>query len=51
MSSWTHVSQVCYASSYFGKERGVLIQLGMEQIGQLPLGLWDEDMSGAPPEL
>jgi hypothetical protein len=42
---------VCYASLYLGKERGVLLQLGQEQLGHFPLGLCDENMTNSAPEL
>lgn len=44
-------SKTCYASAYNGKDRGVLVQLGQEQVGHFPLGLFDEEMSKAPPTM
>jgi hypothetical protein len=44
-------TRVCYASRYEGRERGVLVQLGAEQVGHLPLGLHDEGMAAPPPAL
>lgn len=42
--------QLCYASKYQGRDRGVLVTLGQRQIGHLPLGLHDEAMAKpAPP--
>lgn len=35
-------SETAYATSYEGSDRGVLITLGQEQIGHLPLGLLEE---------
>ncbi len=48
---YNSVSQVCYVSPYLGQERGVLLQLGHEQLGHFPLGLFDENMTNPPPEL
>jgi hypothetical protein len=51
---WSHACtclQICYVSPYQGRERGVLLQLGQEQLGHLPLGLFDEDMKNPPPPL
>jgi hypothetical protein len=45
------LSKAAYVSVYFGKDRGVLVQLGQEQLGHFPLGLWDEDQAQPPPEL
>ena len=42
---------VCYVSQYEGRDRGVLVQLGQRQVGHLPLGLLDEDMSSPAPQL
>lgn len=42
-------SRSCNATRYEGRDRGVLVTLGQEQIGHLPLGLFDEDMKEAPP--
>jgi len=44
-------TQVAYVSGYTGRDRGVLIQLGSEQLGHFPLGLMDEAMANPPPEL
>lgn len=44
-------SKVCYISPYLGKERGVLVQLGQEQLGHFPLGMWDESQSRPPPNM
>lgn len=44
-------TQLCYISQYVGKDRGVLIQLGQEQLGHFPLGMWDEGMKNPPPHL
>lgn len=41
-------SGLCYCTQYEGRDRGVLVQLGQEQLGHLPLGLHDESMSGPP---
>jgi len=46
---YNSVSKVCYASLYDGKDRGVLLQLGSEQLGHFPLGLLDEAMARPPP--
>ena len=35
----------CTVSSYSGNDRGVLVNFGTMQVGHLPLGLLDEDMS------
>ncbi|KAL4529992.1 hypothetical protein Ndes2437B_g08479 [Nannochloris sp. 'desiccata'] len=35
-------SGLCYVTAYEGKDRGVLVQLGGDQFGHLPLGIWDE---------
>ena len=43
--------QLCYVSPYFGKDRGVLVQLGQEQLGHFPLGMWDESQSKPAPDL
>ncbi len=43
------VSGLCYASRYEGRDRGVLVQLGQEQLGHLPLGLHDESMDRPAP--
>lgn len=40
-----------YVSVYDGQDRGVLVTLGTEQIGHLPLGLLDEGMNNPPPSL
>ena len=40
-----------YASLYTGRDRGVLLTLGQQQIGHLPLGLFDEAMAAPPPQL
>lgn len=42
---------ICYVSQYYGKDRGVLVQLGTEQLGHFPLGLFDEEMKAPPPTL
>jgi hypothetical protein len=42
---------LCYASRYEGRDRGVLVQLGQQQLGHLPLGLMDEAMANAAPQL
>ncbi|KAG1660718.1 hypothetical protein FOA52_014338 [Chlamydomonas sp. UWO 241] len=44
-------SKAAYVSVYFGKDRGVLVQLGQEQLGHFPLGMWDEGQTQPPPEL
>ncbi|KAK9813162.1 hypothetical protein WJX72_010000 [[Myrmecia] bisecta] len=41
----------CYVTKYDGRDRGVLLQLGQQQVGHLPLGLFDEAMAQAPPPL
>lgn len=33
------------------RDRGVLLQLGQEQVGHLPLGLFDDAMSNPPPDM
>lgn len=38
-------------SEYSGSHRGVLLQLGQQQIGHLPLGLFDAARSAPPPPL
>lgn len=43
------VSGLCYASRYEGRDRGVLVQLGQQQLGHFPLGLHDEQMLQPPP--
>jgi len=35
-------SGLCYVTAYEGRYRGVLVQLGAEQFGHLPLGIFDE---------
>lgn len=40
-------SGLCYVTLYQGRDRGVLVTLGSEQIGHLPLGLFDEEMKRA----
>ena len=42
-------SRKCYVTAYQGRDRGVLLNFGLEQVGHLPLGLWDESMVIAPP--
>jgi Domain of unknown function (DUF1824) len=44
-------TKMCYASKYDGRDRGVLVTLGMKQIGHFPLGLMDESMTSAAPQL
>ncbi|GBF90143.1 hypothetical protein Rsub_03276 [Raphidocelis subcapitata] len=39
----------CYLSPYQGRDRGVLLQLGAQQFGHLPLGLFDEGQANPPP--
>ena len=34
---------LCYVTAYDGRDRGVLVNFGTEQIGHLPLGLHDEN--------
>lgn len=41
-------SRLCYATRYQGRDRGVLLQFGQEQVGHLPLGLWDEKQERPP---
>lgn len=41
----------CYVSKYDGRDRGVLLQLGQEQLGHFPLGLMDEEMKNPAPTL
>jgi hypothetical protein len=48
---WCPALQSCYVSAYLGRERGVLLQLGSEQLGTFPLGLWDEEQRAPPPTL
>jgi hypothetical protein len=36
---------------YFGRDRGVLLQLGQQQLGHFPLGLFDEQMANPAPSL
>lgn len=48
---YNSLSGLCYATQYEGSFRGVLVQLGMQQIGHLPLGLMDEDRKNPPPSL
>lgn len=43
--------QLCYLSAYQGRSRGVLVQLGSEQHGYFPLGLFDEAKAAPPPPL
>ena len=43
--------QVCYVILYQGRDRGVLVQLGTQQLGHFPLGMHDEAMSKPPPQL
>ena len=45
---YNSASGLCYCTQYEGRDRGVLVQLGQEQLGHLPLGLHDESMSGPP---
>ena len=42
---------VAAASPYLGPDRGVLVTLGTDQVGHLPLGLLDEERAGPPPPL
>ena len=44
-------TRLCYATAYNGRDRGVLLQLGQQQLGHLPLGLFDEGMAAPPPAL
>lgn len=44
-------SGLCYVSSYQGRDRGVLLQFGQQQVGHLPLGLFDEQMQKPAPSL
>ena len=44
-------NQLCYATEYSGRDRGVLLTFGQQQLGHLPLGLFDEAMAAPPPEL
>ena len=44
-------SESAYASLYTGRDRGVLMTLGQQQIGHLPLGLFDEAMAAPLPQL
>jgi hypothetical protein len=44
-------SRSCYTTRYEGKDRGVLVTLGQEQVGHLPLGLFDEEMKELPPSM
>lgn len=46
---YNSASGLCYASGYEGRDRGVLVQLGQQQLGHLPLGLFDEAMARPPP--
>ena len=39
----------CTITAYSGRDRGVLVQFGSIQVGHLPLGLLDEDMSQPEP--
>eukprot|EP00890_Picochlorum_soloecismus_P002793 jgi/Picsp_1/3514/NSC_06352-R1_hypothetical protein CHLNCDRAFT_133204 [Chlorella variabilis] len=39
----------CTITTYSGRDRGVLVQFGSIQVGHLPLGLLDEDMSQPEP--
>ena len=41
----------CYLSAYAGRDRGVLVQLGSEQLGHFPLGFFDEARAAPPPPL
>ena len=42
---------MCYVSRYDGRERGVLVSLGQEQLGHFPLGLFDETMAKPQPPM
>lgn len=42
-------SRQCYAARYVGRDRGVLLQLGQEQLGHFPLGMFDEEMKNPEP--
>lgn len=44
-------SGLAYVSQYGGQCRGVLLQLGQQQFGHFPLGLFDEQMSNPEPIL
>jgi hypothetical protein len=46
-------TQLCYLSSYQGKERGVLLKFGLEapMLGTFPLGFFDEARVNPPPAL
>ena len=43
--------QGCQLSRYYGRDRGVLLQLGQQQLGHFPLGLFDEAMANPPPQM
>ena len=40
-----------YVTEYTGNDRGVLVQLAQQQIGLLPLGLFDEHKTAPSPSL
>lgn len=44
-------SQLCYVTLHSGRDRGVLVTLGSEQLGHFPLGMHDEKMTTPPPSL
>ena len=48
---YNSATRLCYASLYEGRDRGVLVQLGQRQVGHLPLGLLDEGMTNAAPQI
>lgn len=48
---YNSASGLCYATRYEGRDRGVLVQLGQQQLGHLPLGLHDELMARPAPPL
>lgn len=48
---YSAVAKSAYATAYKGNDRGVLLTFGQEQVGHLPLGLFDEDKQAAAPML
>ena len=44
-------TELCYVTLYSGRDRGVLVNLGMQQFGHLPLGIFDEDMKAEGPRI
>lgn len=46
---YSSAGPACHLSSYQGRDRGVLVQLGTDQFGHFPMGLFDEGKEAPPP--